>query len=110
LLEELVAEIDRFARKEENSADRRSLERWRAHYQERLSALKDRLALLPEASRYAASKDRDLFAGLMNRSRRRLTRMRRRGQITEEVRRRIEYDFDMEEQRVLRLLDRLGHE
>jgi monovalent cation/hydrogen antiporter len=110
LLEELVAEIDRFARREENSAHRRSLERWRAHYQERISALKDRLALLPEVSRYAASKERDLFARLMNRSRRRLTRMRRRGQITEEVRRRIEYDFDMEEQRVLRLLDRLEHE
>ena len=43
----------------------------------------------------------------MDRSRRRLATMRRRGLISEEVRRRIEYDFDMEEQRLKQVLARL---
>jgi NhaP-type Na+/H+ or K+/H+ antiporter len=37
-------------------------------------------------------------------------RMRRRGVISEEIRRRIERDFDMEEERLQRLLARLERE
>jgi hypothetical protein len=76
------------------------------HYQDR-SGLKERLALPTEINRYAASKDRELFPKLMNHARQRLTKMRRRGEISEEVRRRIEQDLDIEEQRIKRLATRL---
>ena len=107
LLEELVAEIDNLIEKEENVGYRESLERWRIHYQDRLKALKGRIALPTEIKRYTAGKDRHLISKLMDRSRRRLATMRRRGLISEEVRRRIEYDFDMEEQRLKQLLARI---
>ena len=107
LLEELVAEIDNLIEKEENLGYRESLERWRIHYQDRLRALKGRIALPAEIKRYTAGKDRDLLSKLMDHSRRRLATMRRRGLISEEVRRRIEYDFDMEEQRLKQVLARL---
>jgi Na+/H+ antiporter len=107
LLEELVAEINNLIEKEENLGYRESLERWRVHYQDRLKALKGRIALPAEIKRYAAGKDRDLLSGLMDRTRRRLATMRRRGLISEEVRRRIEHDFDMEEQRIKQVLARL---
>jgi Na+/H+ antiporter len=110
LLEELVAEIDHLVQREGNSEYRRSLERWQGHYQGRLTALKQRLALPADVNRYAARKERDLLSRLMNRTRHRLTKLRRRGLISEEVRRRIEYDFDMEEQRIHRLLTRIERE
>jgi Na+/H+ antiporter len=110
ILEELIAEIDSLIKREETPEYRESLERWSIHYQHRLRALKERLALPSEMNRYAASKDRDLLPKLMNRARHHLTMMRRKGEISEEIRRRIEQDFDMEEQRIKRLLTRLGRE
>ena len=85
---------------------RESLERWKMHYQDRLRTLEDRLALPKEVNRYANSKDGDLLPKLMEHARHRLAKMRRTGQISEEVRRRIEQDFDIEEQRLKRFLAR----
>ena len=106
ILEELIFRIDGFIKIEEKQEYRESLERLRDHYQDRLKALRQRLALPREVNRYAIVKDRDLFPKLMNYARRRLARMRR-GIISEEIRRRIERDFDMEEERLQRLLARL---
>ena len=91
-------------------ARRIALERWRVHYQDRLRVLKQRLPLPREVKRYAAHKDRDLLPKLMNHTRRHLAKMRRQGIISEEVRRRIERDFDMDEQRIQRFLARLGRD
>ena len=110
LLEGLVVEIDSLIKEEESAEYRESLERWRVHYQDRLRVLKQRLALPREVERYAARKDRDLLPKLMNHTRRHLAKMRRQGIISEEVRRRIEHDFDMEEQRIQRFLARLGRD
>ena len=107
LLEDLVAEVELLIEKEETPEYRDSLERWKLHYQDRVRALRERLALPTEINRYAASKDRELFPKLMNHARQRLTKMRRRGEISEEVRKRIEHDLDMEEQRIKRLATRL---
>ncbi|HEY5779264.1 MAG TPA: Na+/H+ antiporter [Terrimicrobiaceae bacterium] len=110
LLEELIAEIDGLKQRETSPEYRESLERWGVNFRERLRTLKERLALPTEMNRYAASKDRDLLPKLMNHARSRLAKMRRKGEISEEVRRRIEQDFDMEEQRIKRLLARLNNE
>jgi CPA1 family monovalent cation:H+ antiporter len=110
LLEELIAEIDGLKQRETSPEYRESLERWGVNFRERLRTLKERLALPTEMNRYAASKDRDLLPKLMNHARSRLAKMRRKGEISEEVRRRIEQDFDMEEQRIKRLLTRLNNE
>ena len=107
LLEDLIVEIEVLIKKEETPEYRESLERWKIHYQDRVRALKERLALPSAMNRYASSKDRELFPRLMNHARQRLTRMRRVGEISEEVRRRIEQDLDMEEQRIKRLVTRL---
>jgi Na+/H+ antiporter len=107
LLEDLIVEIEVLIKKEETPEYRESLERWKMHYQDRVRALTERLALPSAMNRYAASKDRELFPKLMNHARQRLTKMRRMGEISEEVRRRIEHDLDMEEQRIKRLVTRL---
>jgi monovalent cation/hydrogen antiporter len=103
LLEELIFRIDGFIKAEEKQEYRESLERLRDHYEDRVKALKQRLSLPREINRYVIIKDRDLLPKLMNYARRRLARMRRRGVISEEIRRRIERDFDMEEERLQRL-------
>jgi monovalent cation/hydrogen antiporter len=110
LLEELVVRIDGFMKKEEKPEYRELLEHLRDHYQDRLKAVKQRLSLPQEVNLYAASKDRDLLPKLMNYARRRLARLRRQGVISEEVRRRIERDFDMEEERLQRFIARLGRD
>ena len=109
-MSEIVAEIDSLIQKEESPEYRESLERWRIHYQDRARTIKRRLSLPHAASRYAAGKDRDLLPKLMNHARRHLAKMRRDGVISEEARRRIEYDFDMEEQRLQRYLSRIARD
>jgi Na+/H+ antiporter len=107
LLEDLIVEIEVLIKEEETPEYRESLERWKVHYQDRVRVLKDRLVLPSAMNRYVASKDRELFPKIMNHLRERLTKMRRVGEISEEVRRRIEQDLDMEEQRIKRLVARL---
>jgi monovalent cation/hydrogen antiporter len=106
LLQELIKEVDDLIKNEPIPEYRESLERWKMHYQDRLRMLKDRLALPKEINRYAGNRDGDLLPKLMDHARHRLARMRRTGEISEEVRRRIEHDFDMEEQRLKRFLAR----
>ena len=106
LLHGLITEVDDLIKNEEIPEYRESLERWKMHYQDRLKALKERLALPKEMNRYVASKDGALISKLMGHARHRLAKMRRTGEISEEVRRRIEQDFDMEEQRLKRFLAR----
>jgi monovalent cation/hydrogen antiporter len=107
LLQELIIEIDGLIKNEAMPEYRESLQRWKMHYQDRLRTLENRLALPNEVNRYANTKDGDLLPKLMDHARHRLAKMRRTGQISEEVRRRIERDFDMEEQRLKRFLARL---
>ena len=106
LLHELINEVDDLIKNEPIPEYRESLERWKMHYQDRLRTLQDRLALPKEINRYATSRDGDLLPKLMDHARHRLARMRRTGEISEEVRRRIEHDLDVEEQRLKRLLAR----
>ena len=106
LLDELIKEVDDLIKNEPIPEYRESLERWKMHYQDRLRTLKDRLALPKEINRYAISRDGDLLPKLMDHARHRLARMRRTGEISEEVRRRIEHDLDLEEQRLTRFLAR----
>jgi monovalent cation/hydrogen antiporter len=106
LLQELIKEVDDLIKNEPIPEYRESLERWKMHYQDRLRTLKDRLALPKAINRYAASRDGDLLPKLMDHARHRLARMRRTGEISEEVRRRIEHDLDVEEQRLQRFLAR----
>ena len=106
LLQQLIKEVDELIKNEAIPEYRESLERWKMHYQDRLHTLKDRLALPKEMNRYATSRDGDLLPKLMNRARHRLAKMRGSGEISEEVRRRIEQDLDLEEQRLKRFLAR----
>jgi CPA1 family monovalent cation:H+ antiporter len=110
LLGGLVAEIDTLIRKEGSPEYRDTLERWRTYFQDRLEALEQRFELPSAAGRYANDKDRDLLPKLIRHARRKLARMRREGNISEEVRRRIERDLDIEEQRVQRFLARFRRE
>jgi monovalent cation/hydrogen antiporter len=106
LLHELIKEVDDLIKNEPIPEYRESLERWKMHYQDRLRTLQDRLALPKETNRYATSRDGDLLPKLMDHARHRLARMRRTGEISEDVRRRIEHDLDVEEQRLVRFLAR----
>jgi monovalent cation/hydrogen antiporter len=106
LLQELIKEVDDLIKNEAIPEYRESLERWKTHYQDRIRALKDRLSLPKEMNRYAARRDGDLLPKLMDHARHRLAKMRRTGEISEEVRRRIEQDLDTEEQKLKRFLAR----
>ena len=106
LLHELINEVDDLIKNEPIPEYRESLERWKMHYQDRLRTLQDRLALPKEINRYATSRDGELLPKLMDHARHRLARMRRTGEISEGVRRRIEHDLDVEEQRLKRFLVR----
>jgi monovalent cation/hydrogen antiporter len=106
LLQEIIKELDDLIKNEGIPEYRESLGRWKTHYQDRLRALEGRLALPREINRYATTRDGDLLPKLMDRARHRLATMRRTGEISEEVRRRIEQDFDAEEQRLKHFLAR----
>ena len=103
---ELVEEIAREMKKTTDSHERESLELWRGYYQARLDNLKVRHARSPEINRKSARHERAFFPRLIEHTRNHLAAMRRDGLISEEVRRKIEYDFDLEEQRIQRVLAR----
>ncbi len=106
LLDELVTEISRLARHCSNPAEHESLEFWRAHYSHRVEQMRQRVAAPYERRAAAARHERRIFPQLMNHARRHLAQMRDRGEISEDLRRRIEYDFDLDERRVQRILSR----
>ncbi len=64
------------------------------------------LTLLPETSNSNLEWDRATFTHIMERGRRCLIEMKRAGKISEELRRRIEYDLDLEQNRIQRVFMR----
>lgn len=106
LLAELVSEISRIERHAATPEEKESLEFWQSHYTHRLEQMRQRVAASREKMATAASHERKIFPQLMNHARRHLAQMRDRGEISEDLRRRIEYDFDLDERRVQRILSR----
>jgi len=104
LLAELAEEINRAIIKTNDHSERESLELWRDYYEERLRHMKQRDARSSKTNRKSSTLEKKLFPELMEHARRHLAEMRRDGAISEDVRRRIEYDFDLEEQRIQRAL------
>jgi Na+/H+ antiporter len=106
LLSELVSEITRIEQRAESPEEKDSLEFWRSHYAHRLEQMRHRIDYGHDRIAKAALQEKQIFPQLMNHARRHLAEMRDRGEISEDVRRRIEYDFDLDERRVQRILDR----
>jgi CPA1 family monovalent cation:H+ antiporter len=106
LLSELVTEITRLEQHSTVAEEQESLEFWRSHYTHRLEQMQQRLHAGHERIAKAALHERRIFPQLMNHARRHLAQMRDRGEISEDLRRRIEYDFDLDERRVERILAR----
>jgi CPA1 family monovalent cation:H+ antiporter len=108
LLEEIVNEIGRIAVHATDSRQKDSLEIWRVHYQDRIDSMRQRMQLPVDENRAVMQEELNVFPRLMDHARRHLKQMRRDGKISEEVRKRIEYDFDLEQQRIQRILGRLA--
>jgi Na+/H+ antiporter, bacterial form len=106
LFAELVEEISRLERHAATPEERESLGFWRSHYTHQLEQMRERVSAGHERIAKAALHERKIFPHLMNHARRHLARMRDRGEISEEMRRHIEYDFDLDERRVERILAR----
>lgn len=106
LVAELVDEIGRAMKSSTLPEERESLAIWHEFYQERLRHIRQRYARPLDVNLKTVSQERKLFPRLMEHTRQHLAQMRRDGQISEAVRRKLEYDFDLEEQRVLRVLAR----
>ncbi len=106
LTSEIVDEIAREITKTAEPGERESLELWRDYYQERLHTLKKRHSRSPEINRQSVRHEREFFPRLIEHTRNRLTELRRKGLISEDVRRKIAYDFNLEEQRIQRVLGR----
>ena len=108
LLTEVVDEINREIEKTDSLEEQESLKIWLGYYEERVRQMQQRYSRSPEINLLSSRHERKFFPKLMDHTRRRLARMRSEGLISEEVRKRIEYDFDLEEQRVERILARYG--
>ncbi len=106
LLTSLVAEITRREKSAASPEEAEACAFWREHYTHRLGQLRERLALPREHSSDVARREVRIFPQLMDYARAELSAMRGRGEISEDLRRRIEFDFDMEERRLQRLLTR----
>ncbi len=106
VLGEILSEIDHLEAAVQGHRQKESLAMWRGHFQGRLENLKTRLALLPETTHSSVEWERETFTHIMERGRRSLTEMKRSGKISEDVRRRIEYDLDLEQNRIQRVFMR----
>jgi len=106
LLKEIIEKIGKEARAVESAEQRDSLEQWQDYYEERLRRMQQRDSLSLETNRNSAPREKELMVRLTEEARRHLAELRRRGIISENVRQRIEYDFDLEEQRIQRILSR----
>lgn len=106
LIESLVEELDQLILTAPTENEKASLRLWRENYAERHRHVAQRLDSplddVGETVRYELA----AFPKLLQHVREKLADLRRRGEISEEVRKRIEYDFDLEEQRIVRLLTR----
>lgn len=108
VFEELISEIDRMIAKKTDPREIRALEFWRTNYSERITHIKDRLGWI-ETSDSEEMHEQKYFPMLMNHARRYIAKMRSHGEISEQMRRRIEYDFDLEEQRISRIISTSKH-
>jgi monovalent cation/hydrogen antiporter len=108
LINEIIERIDEEALSTIEPVQRESLEQWRNYYEERLRLMIRRDSVPEETNRESSVNEKKLFLRLTENSRRRLAELRRNGVISEKVRQKIEYDFDLEEQRVQRILSRYG--
>ncbi len=108
LIEQLVNEIARREELAELPEERESLEYWRVHYDHRLRQMRSRMDAPREVVSAIALSEQKIFPEIMNLVRRHLTEMRDQGHISENMRRRIEFDFDLDERRVQRILGRQG--
>ena len=106
LLSELVIEITRLEQHAGTPEEQESLEFWRSHYSHRLEQMRHRVDLGHERLTRTALHEKRIFPQLLDHARRHLAQMRDRGEISEDLRRRIEYDFDLDERRVQRILAR----
>lgn len=104
LMENILREIDTLVAKAPNDHERESLASWRVYYSDRLAHTRQRISVSREISEQTVAHELAAFPIIMNHVRSQLAEMRRDGRVNEETRRRIQYDFDMEEQRVERLL------
>jgi len=103
MLRDVINEINREIERGVSTEERESLELWRGHYEDRLMRIRRRFVLNQTLQAGLLAKERAIYPRLMQHAREHLRRMRDEGRISEEVRRKIEYDFDMEEQRLQRI-------
>ncbi len=106
ILGELVALIEAERKRPGTEISAASLKILGEHFKYRLEHLRLRLDSKDEARRNQPAEKR-FVSQLMERSRYRLAELRGEGRINEEMRRRLEYEFDGEEQRLSRALARV---
>lgn len=103
MLRDVINEINREIAGGVTPQEKESLELWRGHYEDRLMRIRRRFEMSHNLQAEMLARERAIYPRLMKHARQHLTRMRDEGKISEEVRRKIEYDFDMEEQRLHRV-------
>jgi monovalent cation/hydrogen antiporter len=104
LIEGVIEELDELIKAAPTEHEKASLNLWREHYSERLRHMHHRLDSRRDDSCETVRYELAAFPKLLQHVRENLADLRRRGKISEDVRKRIEYDFDLEEQRITRLL------
>jgi len=106
LMEGLVEELNHFILIAPTDNEKASLSMWRDDFSERVRHIGQRETSSPDEVGETVAYESIVFPKLIQHMRENLAKLRRQGQISEEIRRRIEYDFDLEEQRIDRLLSR----
>lgn len=106
LIQGLVDEIEEIIATKSDEAEKASLRLWRDNYAQRAHHLQIRIESPQLQTESIFDCDMTVFPGLFQNIRVRLAEMRSRGEISEEMRKRIEYDFDLEDRRLHRLIGR----
>ena len=104
LIESIIQEIDQISEGDISPGKRVALDLWRDHYQNRVDHMRQRIDVPTLAGENTLGYEMGIFTILLQHVREHLTEMRREGRISEDTRKRIEYDFDLEERRVMNLL------
>lgn len=104
LIESIIHEIDQISAGDISPGKRAAMDLWRDHYQNRVEHMRQRIDVPMLAGENTLGYEMGIFTILLQHVREHLTEMRREGRISEETRKRIEYDFDLEERRVMNLL------
>jgi len=106
LMEGLVEELNQLILIAPTDNEKASLSLWRDDFSERLRHIGQRETSSRDEVGETVAYESIVFPKLIQHMRENLAKLRRQGAISEEIRRRIEYDFDLEEQRIDRLLSR----